>query len=405
MADVPFTHSFDLDTGAGTDRIQGVNLRISASGGSIEALGQKTAAASIPVVLASDQGSLTVDTELPAAAALTDDFANPTAPAVGAFTMVWDGSAWDRAPGTSADGLLVNLGANNDVTTEFSTNTAPAALTDNFANPTAMPIGAFGMVWDGATWDRMPGDSTDGVLVNLGANNDVSTELPAAAALTDNFANPTAPAVGAFGMLWDGATWDRAPGDSTDGALVNLGANNDVTTEFSTNTAPAALTDDFANPTAMPIGAFAMGWDSTNSNWNRVEVDDDGHLQVDILSGGGGHTATNPATEVVTATVSSEATSDLTTAELASTQLTKLVVWSSVAFKVRLYTVDNAVESTNPIVVGGGGPFQAFTWDAPHHDYVTLGATAGLDAYRAEVTNLDSKDAADIYATFHYEDV
>ena len=57
----------------------------------------------------------------------------------------------------------------------------------------------------------------------------VDTELPAVAALADNTANPTAPAVGAFQELWDGATWDWAPGNSTDGALVNLGTNNDVT--------------------------------------------------------------------------------------------------------------------------------------------------------------------------------
>jgi len=52
--------------------------------------------------------------------------------------------------------------------------------------------------------------------------------LPAAAALADNAANPTVPAVGAFGMVWDGATWDRLPGTAADGLTVNLGANNDV---------------------------------------------------------------------------------------------------------------------------------------------------------------------------------
>lgn len=60
--------------------------------------------------------TVTVDSELPAAAVLADNTSNPTAPAVGAFLMAWDGAAWDRAPGTSADGLLVNLGGNNDVT-------------------------------------------------------------------------------------------------------------------------------------------------------------------------------------------------------------------------------------------------------------------------------------------------
>lgn len=56
----------------------------------------------------------------------------------------------------------------------------------------------------------------------------VNTELPTAAALADNTANPTVPAVGSFGMAWDGALWDKVKGDSTDGLLVNLGANNDV---------------------------------------------------------------------------------------------------------------------------------------------------------------------------------
>lgn len=36
-----------------------------------------------------------------------------------------------------------------------------------------------------------------------------ATELPAAAALADNTANPTVPAVGAFLMCYDGSTWDR----------------------------------------------------------------------------------------------------------------------------------------------------------------------------------------------------
>jgi hypothetical protein len=48
-----------------------------------------------------------VDTELPAAAALADAAANPTAPATGAFGMVWNGTTWDRAPGSAAAGMKV----------------------------------------------------------------------------------------------------------------------------------------------------------------------------------------------------------------------------------------------------------------------------------------------------------
>lgn len=48
------------------------------------------------------------------------------------------------------------------------------------------------------------------------------TELPAAAALADNTANPTAPAVGAHILVWDGATWDRATGEPTNGLDVDV---------------------------------------------------------------------------------------------------------------------------------------------------------------------------------------
>lgn len=51
---------FDADTGAGTQYVAGANLRISASGGSIEAKGSQTSANSIPVVIASDQGAVPV---------------------------------------------------------------------------------------------------------------------------------------------------------------------------------------------------------------------------------------------------------------------------------------------------------------------------------------------------------
>lgn len=45
-------------------------------------------------------------------------------------------------------------------------------------------------------------------------------EFPAAAALADNTANPTTTLIGSMAHLWDGATWDRAPGDATNGLKV-----------------------------------------------------------------------------------------------------------------------------------------------------------------------------------------
>jgi hypothetical protein len=57
--------------------------------------GQATMANSAPVVIASNQSAVPVDTELPAAALLADNTALPTAPVVGAAAMLHDGTNLD----------------------------------------------------------------------------------------------------------------------------------------------------------------------------------------------------------------------------------------------------------------------------------------------------------------------
>lgn len=295
-----------------------------------------------------------------------------------------------------------------------------SAAGDNLSAPSndIQFVGNFGFVYDGSTWDRMPGTAADGVLVNLGSNNDVTvtsgsitadTELPTAAALADDASNPTAPAVGAFLMLWDGATWDRGKGDSTDGQLVNLGANNDVTVTSGSITADtelpsaASLADATANPTVPGVGGFLMGYNGTT--WDRVRTANTGRLQVDVVTGGGADTPTNPVKDYVTSSaLAAGGTANLDTAEAASKKLRQIIVWSTVAFKAFLYTVDDGVESSEPFAVGGGQAFQPFTYHTPHRNYVTLGANAGADTFRAKVTNLDDSNAADVFATFMYED-
>ena len=52
-------------------------------------------------------GTVVVNSELPAAAALADATATPTAPAVGAHLLIWNGTTWDRADAaTVGTGIL-----------------------------------------------------------------------------------------------------------------------------------------------------------------------------------------------------------------------------------------------------------------------------------------------------------
>ena len=196
------------------------------------------------LVVTTSGAGLTVDSELPTAAALADNTANPTTTAVGTFPHWWDGAAWDRAPGNAADGLLVNLGTNNDVTVTGSVTadtelSAAAALTDNFANPTVPGIGAFGMLWDGAAWDRQPGNSADGTLVNLGTNNDVT--VTGTVAVTQSGVWTVQP-----GNTANTTAWLVKELRSSSGALTTVADNAASTTILASNSAriKAIITND-----------------------------------------------------------------------------------------------------------------------------------------------------------------
>jgi hypothetical protein len=132
----------DYDTGAGTDTVTSFGIALPASGGAVQGgtatnpvrtdptgtttqpvsgtvtanAGSGTFTVSGTVTANAGTGTLAVDTELPAAAALADAAANPTAPGTGAFGMLWNGATWDRAPGGATNGLTTNLKALNGTT-------------------------------------------------------------------------------------------------------------------------------------------------------------------------------------------------------------------------------------------------------------------------------------------------
>ncbi|MGH7965434.1 MAG: hypothetical protein ACRERD_27095, partial [Candidatus Binatia bacterium] len=213
MADLrSYFNGVDLDSGAGTDFHLGVSLRLSASGGGIEAIGQKVMGSSIPVVLASDHSTIVVDTELPTAGALADNAANPTVPGVGAFGMLFDGSTWDRMPGTSVGGAFQQGPVAHDAAVAgnpllLGASASAAAPADVSADGDAVRLwalrnGAQATVLT-AAGALIGGDATNGLDVDVTRVTGIVTvdsELPAAVALADAAANPTVPGVGGFLM-------------------------------------------------------------------------------------------------------------------------------------------------------------------------------------------------------------
>jgi hypothetical protein len=74
------------------------------------------------------------------------------------------------------------------------------------------------------------GAATEATLGTLLLNSTLTGRFPAGGTPADNESNSvTLSIIRSYLYCFDGSTWDRCPGNSTDGLLVNLGANNDVT--------------------------------------------------------------------------------------------------------------------------------------------------------------------------------
>lgn len=142
---------------------------------------------------------------LPAAFASADNIAAQTATAIHGLLFAWDagGGNWDRLTIVSGRLLVDGSGVTQPISaaslplptgaateTTLGTRVADATLTgrfpagstpaDNESNTvTITRIGAYLFCFDGTTWDRCPGNSVDGLLVNLGANNDVTIQANA----------------------------------------------------------------------------------------------------------------------------------------------------------------------------------------------------------------------------------
>ena len=83
-------------------------------------------------------------------------------------------------------------------------------------------------------------------------------------------------------------------------------------------------------------------------------------------------------------------------------KLVQLVIASSVPFKATLHTVTNAIASG--VLVTWIDRSVDFTF--AHKKFITVAQNvgAGVDTFRVTMTNLDTVSAADVYATFFYDE-
>jgi len=285
-----------------------------------------------------------------------------------------------------------------------------AALADNTANPTTSLIGACNMIWDGSNWDRLPGSSQGGIFVQ----GDVSVDSP----------------VDALPLLCGGRASAAAPSDvSADGdavrawylrnsaAVVNLSAAGALIPGDATNgldvdvirvagSGAVALADAVANPSLASVAGYMIGFNGTT--WDRVRTANTGRLQVDVVTGGGAATPTNPvSTTVTSAAVAAGASANLDTADLGGEthSLWGVDITASVPWKAVVGGFENGA-SVETYATLFGRPGESYSWRPPHPNFASeaFSANAGFDGFRVVVTNLDNSQPADVYAQIHYAD-
>ena len=199
-------------------------------------------------------------------------------------------------------------------------------------------------------------------------------------------------------------TLTPADGDYVSARTNNRGAlwvehDGLIDTELPT---AAALADATANPTVPGVGSFIQGYNGTT--WDRVSVANSGRLQVDVLSGGGSPAApTNPTIDIQTsAAVAAGTEVDLDSAAITEPEnLTQVTISASVPFKARITLVENTVETVISELFGRSGT--PLVWQPPDRRYATVTNTAGTDVFRIQMTNMDTSEAADLYASFFYQ--
>jgi hypothetical protein len=190
-------------------------------------LGQKTMAASLPVVLASDQAAIPVtgagggtqyDEDTASAAADKITMAGVVRKDTMATLVDTDGDRTQLQVDSSGQLRVVTPPGGAGLTdTELRASPVPVSgpLTDAQLRAAVVPVGDGGgsLTVDGVFW---PG--TQPVSGTVTAD----TELEASAALADASGNPTTPRVGAASLLWNGTGWDRARGDIANGLDVDV---------------------------------------------------------------------------------------------------------------------------------------------------------------------------------------
>ena len=140
-------------------------------------------------------------------------------------------------------------------------------------------------------------------------------------------------------------------------------------------------------------------------DYTPLAVDAAGNLQVDVLSGGGAVSPTNPAWDITNVTtpvnLAAGASGNADSADLPAKYLWDVVISSSVSFKATLGTNDNGTIVNKAVFFGGPG---TVTYRVPFGFIQAPAAGVGTQGWRVALVNEDTSETADCYVSYAYAD-
>jgi hypothetical protein len=165
--------------------------------------------------------------------------------------------------------------------------------------------------------------------------------------------------------------------------------------------------DDSIAQAQTSLRTLGLLYGHNGAEWERLQTDGAGALDVNITAGGGEALPTNPVRTTGNSTDTAAAgtfTLDGPSSDGTTTTVRGFDACASVPIKAELQTVANGAGTTILTMFAQAG--ERLEWRAPHRDYFDTAhpSNAGFDGFRIVLTNLDNENAADLYATLYTED-
>lgn len=448
-----FAVSGTVTANAGTGTF---SVNVAQVGASAVTLGAKTSAASIPVVLASDQAALTVSAHHVTNAGT---FAVQAAQS-GSWSVTVSGTVTVAAHAVTNAGtfavqdsqVLADNAAFTDGTTKVFMGgyvfdeTAGTALTENDAAAARIDAkrAQINIIEDGATRGRYVTVSAANALKVDGSavTQPVSGTVTANAGTGTFTVSGTVTAnagTGTFGTnLAQIAGTTTATGNGTASAgcqRVTIASDNTaipvathavtqsgtwnvgtVTTVTTVSTVTAVTTLGTITNNVKVVGPDADGAAATGAPVQVAGKDGTGAVQALRTNTDGALMVTSDATfgpkvkHAATSDLAPSGTGDVDTDNIASGKtgsLAQVVISSTVPVKAEIKTVLNGTATVVAVLItSAANPTMVWTPPAPGYHTVAYSATAGLDGFRVSFTNLEpvGGNTAAAYATIHYDE-